>query len=1415
MGDLRDVYQLDIRGNFADEMDRLQIEINESRRAWERLADSFRGRGADLRTADEELEAAALTLAGVTDGAVQAKTELRQLTSAEKALANASNRLVAEQNALNETRIVELQVLDQLQKQADPRIIAARAETAALKRLTAALTEEAAQRIFQEKAAAAGLQVSADGKRLFNAEAIAAERAAKAVQKLAIAEQLRQQNRDEAGNLFAAVPQGPGLSGKTIDAEAKKRTPAQAALAAQQKKFFDEELKQQKTLLGLPDPFVGKQKTLAEVTKEGAKSDGVFNRVSFTFRRLIGIMAAFTVARIVVGGFKDMIVGAIKFNAAIESTRVGLTGLITASAEVRDLQGQRLSLDEQLNRAQNISIQQMDKLRANALTTAASYEQLAEAFTQAVAPGLTAGLTLDQIRKVTTEISQAATGLGVAQNQLSEEIRSLFQGTITPRNTRIATALGINNEDIRRAKELGTLFDFLQGRFAAISATGQRLMNTFTGQLSNAADAFQQLLATTSRPLFEQLKGGLADLQKGIFNVVNEQAIFKPEAVNVFKGLFEGLARGAEGVRRAFQAINIRGLSDSLGLVGEVLGTAATAIAKAFSTFFTIAAPSVTLLKTVFALLTAIVNIGGVLDKVFLGFPSTFVSLAGKLTFFLFTMNKVKAVVLLIGKAFQTVARIMALGQKATLLLVTATTSWGKAVAFVRVNLLKLLLPLLAVAAAFTLITKLLPEQTTEKLFDGIGNAINFLLEGVDKVFDRIVKLPEEAKNATKEGLGILVNQLKELTADLADVSKTLKDELRSFANQGIASDATFGLSSEQEARTRQFFATYHKGIEDAEKALEQQLAIEKQVKELEEKRTKLQKESATLNASNAPIIAAERAAQQQLLSIQTKLNKARKELEASQTTGIPIALPLLSENKALSEKIKKLEQEEATAKTILNIRRESLKLTNDETAVNKDLKTTSEQILSLQEQVNESNRIRVELADKALANAIAEEGIAARRNEKELRRQIPKADLGAEAEKARLAALISFSDRELEAANANIAAQEAELALSELQATHHKDIADQLDKIIIARGVATEEGKAAVVSLELELDRMRKLFNLDEGRLSSLKKIAQLEAERRRQEAEGSIGQGITQGLQKFAAENRGVFKIGENLATGFAEGLSSAVGQSVRAALTSDDVGGAIREIAKNFALDIVTGFVTDATKSALSSLLIEAPIKTATETASGAASGTAAGEAMAIAATPGLAAAGIGSGESMSLTAAPGLIAAGAAAGEAFALAAATAKAATLGIAKGGKIVDGRVRQGFSFGGGVTRRPQRQLGMDARDTIPAMLRKGEWVIRPEAVRLYGDQFLSMLNRGRINPAALRGVAGPSGPPPTPKVSFATGGPVQQIRQSRQQQKPQVVVQFFDEQVMSRALASGPESTLRFARQKRSGYRAALGIT
>lgn len=321
-------------------------------------------------------------------------------------------------------------------------------------------------------------------------------------------------------------------------------------------------------------------------------TDNRANRVSFTFRRLFGILAAFAVARNLIFGFQALVRTLIESSAAIERAEIGIASLLTAVGQVFDRNGNAVEGVEALAIAQEEARRQTQLLRADALLTTATFEQLAETFQVGLAPGLQAGLDVDQVRRFTVQISQAAAAIGLEQRQLAEEIRSILGGNINIRQTRIAAALGITNDDIRRAREAGTLFDFLTDRFQAFTDAGFVAARTFSGLAQRINDGFRLILQTGGIAFFEDLKDLLEETLESFIQLNDETGQVEPNdaLVELVEILGEGLSAGVAEARRLRQELGAgearrlaQALSSILQILAQVAGGAVQGIAEGIS----------------------------------------------------------------------------------------------------------------------------------------------------------------------------------------------------------------------------------------------------------------------------------------------------------------------------------------------------------------------------------------------------------------------------------------------------------------------------------------------------------------------------------------------------------------------------------------------------------------------------------------------------------------------------------------------------------------------------------------------------------------------------------------------------------------------------------------------------------------
>jgi len=1436
---IQDIYQINLQGNYREELKKLSKAIDDSKKDWAELAAGFEASKAKFKRPAAEME----KLSGAARESAEAFDALREnqvrLADSSAIIGKAQNRLVRETNKLAVLRASELKTLEQLQLKKDPQIIKLRAEAGAIQKLTKELTRIATQREYERLAAEAGIEIGKKKVKQFNAEEEAAKRAAKAQNELAVTEKLRQMGLDAGGKPLQAPLSVRGkltAEGRQTAEDTAQRRAEEAALKLKTLQL----LSQNSAYIENAQKIKKAEEELRKLTTTGEKTQSVFNRISFTFRRLIGIMAAFTVARVVVREFNNMIASAIRFNASIESSRVGLAGLIAASAEVRDPFGGVLEIDQQVLRAQDIAIDQFKQLRKDALETAASYEQLSQAFQTAVAPGIQANLTVDQIRQLTVNISQAATGLGLAQDQLAEEIRSIFQGTISARNTRIATALGISNEDIRRAKETGRLFEFLDRRFAAIASTGKQLMGTFTGQLSNASDAFQQLLATSSEPLFAQLKASLAEIQQAIFQTTEEAVVFNPAAITAFKGLFDGLATGVQGIRAAFRDIDAQGFADTLAAVGETLGLIASGIANAFSIAFNLASPILQLVANLLKALNKIVSVirdssgvaGGLLSLL-----ASFVLLTAKAVLFFKVWGLIRKAVERAYLGIKSIGVALGISKGASAALATNLSLAAKAGAALRKTFGLLLLPVLGVVAGITLIDFALESLGSKfTIVEGIATVFGYLNDQLDKMLGGLGGLKESATEASDTSLGLLANDFRQISSDLQEVGEDLKKSIRQSAAELKKSQATLGLPSEIADQINSLLDTQQRL---SESTFEASLEIQRQSAAIKEADKVVEKYQETTGKAGQKLINTVKTFE----NYKSKVSELSEELKKNQELLGSVVGKSLTQQETDDVK-----QRIETIKNVLkSFSDQRGSIINDEylnsleefnTAVEEQLKVEAkrnillEKRADIQAQITEQERKSYEIArNQILGKAIVSNF------DFENRSKLFDSDLQAATAAALAATELGKLQADVLSKQAESSRIDAQFQIKQAEATKARLSLEELINLEKDRSGNAESQNSRELAKQLE--NLNSELAFEERLYRARKARAELEARLAKLRESGSITQGVGFGLERFAAENQSTFQIGENFGNDLANSITTFGGTALSEAVAS------AFDPNRNFDLKAAAGsllfglgqqLITDVLKKLLAEAITGLGIDVLGGAGKGAAEGAAQGAAFstAVTAAGGAFSVSIGTATAAFSTSVNAsalnmeLALFGGAAAIADAAALLAVASAGTAAARGGSVDKMRMIPGaspFAMGGAVQgfargARARKPLGIDARDTIPAWLRPGEWVIRPESVRKYGNGFMDMLNKGQLNPGALSAVSAiakgrSAAPKVAPRSSFATGGPVGAMpARSEGSSTPPFVLQFNDEQTMDRALAAGSKATLRFARVNRAAYRQALGM-
>jgi hypothetical protein len=362
----------------------------------------------------------------------------------------------------------------------------------------------------------------------------------------------------------------------------------------------------------------------------------------FTFRRLVGVLALFTVARQVAAGFANLVKVGFQFNQTVERSRLGIAGIIVAVAQVRNEQGKLLKGAEAFVAAQGEARKQQQLLRQDALSTTATFQELLDAFQIALGPGLAAGFNLDQVRQFSVLISQAASNIGLPQRQLSEEIRAILTGNIRQTTTRIAQVLNLTNQEIRKMKALGAdvFFKELQERLQGFALGAKAAAQTVGGLFVRLKDVIELVSGKAAKGAFETLR----NILKGLFDaltVVSKTKIGEllrpdPQAQKAFTAIFTAIENILLRLADVGKGIGLGGLTNSAQLFAGVLETIGVLIVdilggaiQGFATLQTILAPVVaafqglaSVLPDAFAqdLLVRLIQVATVLFSLKIGF---------------------------------------------------------------------------------------------------------------------------------------------------------------------------------------------------------------------------------------------------------------------------------------------------------------------------------------------------------------------------------------------------------------------------------------------------------------------------------------------------------------------------------------------------------------------------------------------------------------------------------------------------------------------------------------------------------------------------------------------------------------------------------------------------------------------------
>lgn len=314
---------------------------------------------------------------------------------------------------------------------------------------------------------------------------------------------------------------------------------------------------------GMSAGLLTAQKNLTGLNRAASSTSSIFKGVT---TQAAGLTAALTGLYGVSEAVGNLIKAPYEFAKNMETNQIGISGILQSMTK---LDGKTL----EWNTAMRISGGILHDLNDAALRTAATSEDLIEAFRALLGPGLAAGMDIEQLKEFTTIGVNAVKSLGLPRNQIVQELRDLVQGGIRPQSSTLAVSLGLTDADIKAAKASSEgLYAFLMKRMEGFKAAALATPKTMAGLLDQIKEGYTRTAADGTAEIYSYYK----ELLGKVANLFLDQQTFKLDEdliknVSAFSSHVVNAARGLEKVGSAGWTV--------IGPALETAGTAAGVLA--------------------------------------------------------------------------------------------------------------------------------------------------------------------------------------------------------------------------------------------------------------------------------------------------------------------------------------------------------------------------------------------------------------------------------------------------------------------------------------------------------------------------------------------------------------------------------------------------------------------------------------------------------------------------------------------------------------------------------------------------------------------------------------------------------------------------------------------------------------------
>jgi hypothetical protein len=138
---------------------------------------------------------------------------------------------------------------------------------------------------------------------------------------------------------------------------------------------------------------------------------------------------------------------------------------------------------------------------------AGTLQDLTSGFIASLAAAQAAGVSIEENIELVGLFANGLANAAIPAEQLVQEMRAVFSGNLGPDAAFGAGVLGLKNEDIRKAKEAGNLYQLLKERIGTLGVAG----DSASVAMSSLGSAISKAQGILAKPLFQNAIQGVKD----------------------------------------------------------------------------------------------------------------------------------------------------------------------------------------------------------------------------------------------------------------------------------------------------------------------------------------------------------------------------------------------------------------------------------------------------------------------------------------------------------------------------------------------------------------------------------------------------------------------------------------------------------------------------------------------------------------------------------------------------------------------------------------------------------------------------------------------------------------------------------------------------------------------------------------